>query len=132
MRTEATLNDSWNLAGAAAAVADDGQPENVFALAPRRPSAADHQAGHLAQVADHGKPPGGGIAMMGISFPAVRRTLGVGHVLADQLVRRGPQQQMAGKIAVQERNHVAPGRSGIAMPAAVASLPALIVTVPLT
>ena len=49
----------------------------------------------------------GGVAVMGVALAAVRGALGVGHVLAEQLVGRGPQQQMAGEVAVQQRDHVA-------------------------
>ena len=119
-------------ARAGAAVADDGQAEDLFAAAAGRPDAAHHQAEHLAQVADHREPPRGGVAVMDVALAAVGRAFGVGQVLAEQLVGRRPQEQMAGEVAVQQRNHVLPGRNGIAMPIAVASLPTPLVTVPLT
>ena len=44
------------LARAGAAVADDGQAEDLFAATAGRPGSARDQAQHLAQVADHGEP----------------------------------------------------------------------------
>ena len=96
-----------NLAGAGGAVAEDGQAENVLALPPRRPGGAHHQAGHLAQVADHGEPPPGGVAVVGVPLAAVRGTVGVAHELAEDLVRRGAQQHVPDEVAVHDRHHVA-------------------------
>ncbi len=98
-----------NFSGAAAAVADDAEAERAFARSPRGPDAADHEAWHLAQVADHRQAPSGSVAVMGVAFAAVRRTIGVGHVLAEQLVRRGAEEQVAGEIAMQKRHNVAAG-----------------------
>ena len=74
----------------------------------RSPSAAHHQTGHLAQVADHRQAASGDVAVVAVPLAAVRGTLGIGHVLAEQVVRRRAKEQVAHEIAVQERDHVAP------------------------
>ena len=83
--------------------------EHVFAVAPGGPRSAHHEAGHLAQVADHRETAVGRVAVMDVAFAAVRGAFGVGHVLAEKLMRRRAQQQMAEQIAVHDRNHVAAG-----------------------
>ena len=121
------------LARARAAVADDRQAEDLLAVAARRPGSAHDDAQHLAQVADHGEPPRRRVAMMDIALAGVRWAIGIGQVLAKELIGRGAQQQ----VAAQGRGAAATGHRGRAaaacdMPIAVASLPALLVTVPLT
>ncbi len=93
-------------AGAGAAVADNRQAEDLFAAAPRRPNAADHKAEHLSQVTDHGEPPRGGVAMMDVALAAVREAVGVGHVLAKQLVGSRSEEKMGAEVAMQQRHHV--------------------------
>ena len=83
------------------------RPKTSSPRAPGRPDAAHHQAEHLAQVADHREPPRGGVAVMDVALAAVRGTLGVGQVLAKQLMGRRPQEQMGAEVAVQQRHHVA-------------------------
>ena len=73
-----------------------------------------------------------GVAMMDVALAAVRGALGVGHVLAEQLIGSGPEEQMGGEVAMQQRDHVAAGPQRHDMPIAVASLPTPMVTVPLT
>ena len=61
-----------------------------------------------------GKPPPGGVAVMDVALAAVGGALGVGQVLAEQLMGSGPEEQMGGEVAVQQRDHVAarPQRQG--------------------
>ena len=94
------------LAGARAAVADDRQAEHLFAVVTSCPRSAHDHAQHLAQVADHGEPPCGRVAVVAIAFAGVCRAVLVGHVLADELKRRRAQQQVADEVAVQERDDV--------------------------
>ena len=46
---------------------------------------------------------------MDVALAAVRRAVGVGQVLAEQLVGRRPQEKMGAEVAVQQRHHVSPG-----------------------
>ncbi len=94
------------IAGAGAAVANDRQAENLFPVVPRCPGGADHRAEHLPQMADHGESPLASVAVVDVALAAPGRALGIGQILAQQLLRRGTEQQMAGQVAVQERDHV--------------------------
>ena len=97
------------LARAGAAVADDRQAEDLLAVAARRPGSADDHAEHLAQVADHGEPSRRRVAMMDIALAGMRRAVGIGQVLAKELIGRGAQQQVGAEVAMQQRQHVAAG-----------------------
>ena len=97
------------LARAGAAVADDRQAEDLLAVAACRPRPADDDTEHLTQVADHGEPPCGRVAMMDIALAGMRRAVGIGQVLAQNLIGSRAQQQMAAQIAVQQRQHIAAG-----------------------
>ena len=54
----------------------------------------------------------GGVAVMDVALAAVRGTVGIGQVLAEQLIGRRPQEQMGAEVAVQQRDHVAAGPQG--------------------
>ncbi len=97
------------LARAGAAVADDRQAEDLLAVAARRPGPADDHAEHLAQVAHHGEPSRRRVAMMDIALAGMRRAVGIGHVLAKELIGRGAQEQVGAQVAMQQRQHVAAG-----------------------
>ena len=97
------------LARAGAAVADDRQAEDLLAVAARRPGSAHDHAEHLAQMADHGEPSRRRVAMMDIALAGMRRAVGIGQVLAKELIGSGAQQQVGAEVAMQQRQHVAAG-----------------------
>ncbi len=97
------------LARARAAIADDRQAEDLLAIAARRPGPAHDQAQHLAQMADHGEPPRGGVAMMDIALAGMRRAVGIGQVLAKESIGIGAGHEVGAEVAMQDRDHVAAG-----------------------
>ncbi|MCR4414977.1 MAG: hypothetical protein NUV77_21370 [Thermoguttaceae bacterium] len=97
------------IAGARAAIANDGQAEDLLTLGASGPDATHHGGEHLPEMTDHGKPAVGGIAMVAIALATPGRTLGIGQVLAKQLPGRGAEEQVGRQIAVQKRHHVLTG-----------------------
>ena len=81
-------------------------PNTASPRFPRRPSSADGDAQHLAQMADHGEPPRGRVAVMDVALAGVRRAVLVGQVLADDPVGRRAQHKVAGEVAVQQRDDI--------------------------
>ena len=105
------------LARAGAAVADDRQAEDLLAVAPCRPGSAHDHAQHLAQVADHGKPPRGRVAMMDIALAGhasgCRHWPGIGKGVDRE---SAPSSRWATRSRCSSESTSRPGRSGIDMP----------------
>ena len=89
------------LARAGAAVADDRQAEHLFPVVAGGPGSAHDHAEHLPQVADHGEPPRGGVAMMARCLR--RHASGCRFAMYWQTSWYGvaPSSKMAGEITVQ-------------------------------
>ena len=100
------------LAGTGATIADDRQAEDLFAFAAGRPGSAGDQAQHLAQVADHGEPSCGRVAVVDVPLAGMGWAVGIGQVLAEELIRSGAQQQVSAEVAMQQRQHIAAGPQG--------------------